>query len=269
MSSRIVALLLLTSATASDASWTTSCILSNATCVEDTEPALRLRAICKAFLYESHMVSGGCKQNGFTCKAPMPKDGGWMMKGMKKYDRVDKDGKCKPEPPKDGSNDAFSDSKVCPGSTAWVHASCQVTVNFPNTQCAIVQEEVEARIEAQNGWKDPHNHGSYSNRLPPTSSLIQGKRITGDSHHYEDHFNLAFEQSGADCKLSGCSESQVTSILDFSTNYCNMHDLYCGSQDNCPVVKSDLKGYIETFGSCRQHDSTNCIKPPPSEEILV
>jgi len=121
-------------------------------------------------------------------------------------------------------------------------------------------------MAGQNGWKDPHNGGSYGDRSPATASLIQGKHITGSSQHYEDHFNLAFEQNGADCKLSGCSQSQVTSYLDFSTNFCNMHDLYCGSEDKCPVIKSDFKGYTETFGSCKQHDSTKCIKTPSDRE---
>jgi len=163
----------------------------------------------------------------------------------------------------------FASSKTCPGSAAWIHASCEVSVTFPSTQCADVQAEAEARMAAQGGWRDPHNGGTYANRSPATASLIQGKHITGSSQHYEDHFNLAFEQNGGDCKLSGCSESQVTSVLDFSTNFCNMHDLYCGSQDKCKVVKSDFK-YTEAFGSCKQHDSSKCMIPPSvSKAILI
>ena len=38
---------------------------------------------------------------------------------------------------------------VCPGSDAWVHASCENTVVFTSTSCADVMTEMKARIA---GW---------------------------------------------------------------------------------------------------------------------
>ena len=35
---------------------------------------------------------------------------------------------------------------VCPGSDAWVHASCENTVVFTSTSCADVMTEMKARI---------------------------------------------------------------------------------------------------------------------------
>jgi hypothetical protein len=43
------------------------------------------------------------------------------------------------------------------------------------------------------------------------------------------------------CSLTGCSESQVFSVYDAGTNYCNSHDLFC-SDDGChPFSKLTYK----------------------------
>ena len=34
---------------------------------------------------------------------------------------------------------------------------------------------------------------------------------------------------------------QVKSVIDMSTNYCNLYNLYCGSNVGCPVAVTDLK----------------------------
>jgi len=65
--------------------------------------------------------------------------------------------------------------------------------------------------------------------------------------------------------MTGCSESQLTSYADFSTNYCNLHDLYCGSSDGCKFVKSDLK-YKEDVKSCSSADKGQC---KPSDQALM
>merc|ERR1719272_2472059 len=123
-------------------------------------------------------------------------------------------------------------------------------VTFPDTQCDTVCTEVLARISGQTTstphWTDPHNGGMY--KLINSQCVdIKGTRAPGSKakQPVPDMFGMSFTQDGADCKLQACSESQVFSVLDFSTNYCNLHDLYCGSEDNCPFVQHDLKGYTE------------------------
>ena len=54
-----------------------------------------------------------------------------------------------------------------------------------------------------------------------------------------------------------CSESQVNSVIDYSTNYCNLHSLYCNSSDGCPTAGTDLT-YSESYSSCSQHDDV-CV----------
>ncbi|CAK0855511.1 unnamed protein product, partial [Prorocentrum cordatum] len=54
---------------------------------------------------------------------------------------------------------------------------------------------------------------------------------------YTDKVLMTFSDTDGGCAITGCSESQSTSVFDFSTNYCNIHDLYCGEAEGCPTVK--------------------------------
>lgn len=112
----------------------------------------------------------------------------------------------------------------CPGSDAMLHASCQVTTTFESS-CATVQSEISKRVAGQYDlWHDPHNNGTYT--VTATSNTeMQIQRLTGDKK-YTDKMVFTFTSTSAsNCKLEACSESQVTSLLDYSTNYCNIHDL--------------------------------------------
>ena len=137
---------------------------------------------------------------------------------------------------------------------------------FPKaTSCDMVKSEIIARINGENGWIDPHNNGTYALLNTAVNneeqmSQITGSRTTGDGQ-YTDMFIFTFENdvtNGGGCILNGCSESQVFSILDFSTNYCNLRDLYCNSDDGCPIVEHDFS-YEEKYASCWQRDANKCI----------
>jgi hypothetical protein len=115
--------------------------------------------------------------------------------------------------------------------------------------------EMNGRAAGTNGWVDPHNGGTYS--LTTTSSNdIEGQRTTGDKK-YTDKFDFNFKTVGDGCEVTACSESQVTSVLDYSTNYCNLHSLYCNSAEGCPTAGKDLT-YTEKYDSCSQHDNV-CV----------
>eukprot|EP00494_Astrolonche_serrata_P032253 UN32522 len=127
----------------------------------------------------------------------------------------------------------------CPGSDAWVHASCEIRATASAT-CADVADEFKSRVASQPmGWHDPHNNGTY------TFDGMSGKqyslhRRTGNNK-YTDKMILTLTDMGSNaCDIQGCSESQVTSVADFSTNYCNLRMLYCGSADGCKPVKHDI-----------------------------
>jgi hypothetical protein len=113
------------------------------------------------------------------------------------------------------------------------------------------------RINGEAGWVDPHNAGKYSVMEGSVEGKeLHTKRVTGNKK-FTDLQLFEFTWDGADCVMTGCSESQVTSYSDFSTNYCNLHDLYCGSQDGCEIIFSDFK-YTEEVKSCSSADKGQC-----------
>ena len=96
---------------------------------------------------------------------------------------------------------------------------------------------------ASGAWTDPHNGGKYA-VASSSATALAGTRTTANGQ-YTDKFAFSFAAVSAGCELEACSESQVTSVADFSTNYCNLHNLYCGSQDGCTPAGSDY-AYTET-----------------------
>uniref|UniRef100_A0A7S2W6X5 Uncharacterized protein n=1 Tax=Rhizochromulina marina TaxID=1034831 RepID=A0A7S2W6X5_9STRA len=131
----------------------------------------------------------------------------------------------------------------CPGSDAYMHASCRVELTT-TASCDAARDEIYARVNGQyDAWHDPHNNGTYA-VLSDDGSVLELKRVTGNLK-YTDKMDFTFTESGSGCKLTGCSESQVNSIADYSTNYCNLRMLYCNTADGCSPVTQDL-GASET-----------------------
>lgn len=170
---------------------------------------------------------------------------------------------------------ASASNSTCPGSPSATHAKCEVSLAFESA-CETVSTEILDRIRGRDGWVDPHNAGTYD-VTSSTSSRIDGERVTADGHAYVDRFTFTFDPSAGDggCAVSACSESQSPSVLDYSTNYCNLKDLYCNVADGCRIVHSDL-AYDEVIEECSytwhgvsspQHDFSRClvyVAPTPS-----
>merc|ERR1712070_438727 len=113
----------------------------------------------------------------------------------------------------------------CPGSASFAHAKATVSATFTE-DCATVKTEVVARAKgsADGSWTDPHNKGVYTVTSNSGSSIALS-HLTGNKK-YTDKLLLTFsDTANGGCSLAGCSESQVFSVLDMSTNYCNLHDL--------------------------------------------
>jgi len=128
---------------------------------------------------------------------------------------------------------------VYPESDAVIHAWARTTVRF-DAPCKTVKNEVLARIAGKNGWVDPHNAGTYA-LTSSVGDVVAADHVTGDGK-YTDKLRFMFENAdgGDDCEVSGCSVSQVTSVIDRSTNYCNLYNLYCGGNVGCQVAQTDL-----------------------------
>jgi len=155
----------------------------------------------------------------------------------------------------------------CPGSPAFAHASMEVTVVADYVSCDFVQAEIEAR--ASGSWVDPHNGGIYS-LLSSSTGVINTQRTTnpetsvgGTVYTDKQTFELTSVDGGG-CQIKGCSESQSGSFSDFSTNYCDLRNLYCGSADGCTPAQNDLSHREQSHkGSLGAgHDSSKCIVAP-------
>uniref|UniRef100_A0A7S1WG60 Uncharacterized protein n=1 Tax=Alexandrium catenella TaxID=2925 RepID=A0A7S1WG60_ALECA len=128
----------------------------------------------------------------------------------------------------------------CPGSKAFIHAKAMVRSQVFGT-CSEVMAEMEARVAGQfNKWHDPHNNGTYT-LLQSSASKLEFSRLTGNEK-YTDLLTFTFQRmSGNTCYISGCSESQVFSIRDYSTNFCNLYNLFCNKGEGCHPVLHDLR----------------------------
>ena len=151
----------------------------------------------------------------------------------------------------------------CPGSGSWIHAWAEVDA-VASASCADVMEEMKARVGGS--WVDPHNKGTYS-LLSESTDELDIQRITGNKK-YTDKITFTFSDLNAQgakpsCGIHACSESQGFSIGDFSTNYCNIRNLYCGSEDKCVYVKHDFETSEQTVKHSigAGEDKTACIVP--------
>eukprot|EP00401_Gymnodinium_catenatum_P069327 CAMPEP_0117562952 /NCGR_PEP_ID=MMETSP0784-20121206/55239_1 /TAXON_ID=39447 /ORGANISM="" /LENGTH=174 /DNA_ID=CAMNT_0005360573 /DNA_START=20 /DNA_END=541 /DNA_ORIENTATION=- len=132
---------------------------------------------------------------------------------------------------------------TCPGSGSVIRAWCELTV-IAAASCEDVLQEMTARVQGQGGWTDPHNGGIYS-IISSADGILHTQRTTnpakafgGNTYTDKQDFTLTSVDGG--CKIEGCSESQGFSVGDFSTNYCNLRNLYCGTADGCSPVLKDF-----------------------------
>jgi len=152
----------------------------------------------------------------------------------------------------------------CPGSGAiFGHAKTQVTATA-KASCADVKAEIEARAGAQKGWVDPHHGGIYS-VISSTDTEVDTKRSTNPKNSpggitFTDKQTFTLSDKAGTCEISACSESQGSSLKDFSTNYCDLRNLYCGSADGCTSVVNDFSSTQESVtASSGQSDWTQCV----------
>jgi len=148
---------------------------------------------------------------------------------------------------------------TCPSTSAAIACGMKVTTNA-SASCADVLGEMKARIAGQYGaWHDPHNNGTYS--VESYGGTFSTSRLTGDGKYTDKQIFTLTDQNGS-CLIEACSRSQVFSIGDFGTNYCDVKMLFCGSKDGCKPVKNDFAVGKETTSKFAQAsvDMGACLK---------
>merc|ERR1711892_75374 len=134
----------------------------------------------------------------------------------------------------------------CPGSAArFTHDSDKQQVLF-TSPCATVRDEVLARVNGQTTgvWNDPHNLGNYTLTSASLDQLAFDRSTKKPEVTYTDKVLFTLQEQSSQCMLLACSESQVTSVLDYSTNFCNIRMLFCGSGEGCKYVHTDLQYHV-------------------------
>uniref|UniRef100_A0A7S4F3H7 Uncharacterized protein n=1 Tax=Chrysotila carterae TaxID=13221 RepID=A0A7S4F3H7_CHRCT len=77
---------------------------------------------------------------------------------------------------------ALASAYECPGSPAFVHASCKVSVEA-HAPCDDVRNEVLSRVKGQYlKWHDPHNNGTYTLTDTGADGSLSLQRVTGNKN---------------------------------------------------------------------------------------
>jgi len=100
-----------------------------------------------------------------------------------------------------------------------LHADCQATATFDNTECSVLYAELDTEIRS---WAvSAPDSGSYIVKEESASDYIWSTRLTGGKKYTDDQI-FEFTQNGTTCDVAARSRSQSMSVYDYSTNYCNM-----------------------------------------------
>jgi len=158
----------------------------------------------------------------------------------------------------------------CPASppnTTLPSIKLQAIVKLP---CSKVKSEMAARISGASGWKDPRGEGTYTMGLPvqkgPVWSELNMTRQR-DLDTAADQMSWGFVDLKLECIIIGCSASQdsVYNGTDDSTNYCNLHNLYCNDANCAPITESTKynESQLEPADGALV-DISLCAKAPPT-----
>ncbi|CAG7825685.1 unnamed protein product [Allacma fusca] len=139
-----------------------------------------------------------------------------------------------------------------------LHASCNVTWTF-KSKCNDVASKLVNQISV---WKTNETCGTGQKCLYGLDSL-NGNTLkathTTPVKRYVDDLTFSFYPNTATsgCNVVGHSESRVWyAILDYGTNYCNLHNLV----DGAGLQSDELYSELTRDEICTQYTSSNCEK---------
>ena len=156
---------------------------------------------------------------------------------------------------------ASPNEMLCPPTAAPLGVACGMKISTTATaSCSNVLAEMKARVNGQFGsWHDPHNNGTYA--VQSYGGTFSASRVTGNGKYTDKMIFTLSDESGG-CKIEACSRSQVFSIGDMGTNYCDLKMLYCGTADGCKPVVHDFAVGAETTQKFAQSnvDLSACLR---------
>jgi len=158
-------------------------------------------------------------------------------------------------------------SMQCPKTGSFLAAGMEITTTA-SASCDKVEAEMQARVAGQGTkWHDPHNNGKYA--IENYGGTFSTSRVTGDGK-YTDKQIFTLTAAGDGCKIQACSRSQVFSVFDMGTNYCDLKMLYCGSKDGCKPVLNDFTVEAETTSKYAQSsvDLGKCLVTKDAEMVV-
>ena len=142
--------------------------------------------------------------------------------------------------------------------------------------CSAVRSEMLARVSSA-AWTDPHNNGTCAIENQSSPVGLAFSRVSGGACRgcYTDRLTFAFseesapvaQEGGSACVVTGCSESQGPSFLNYSTNYCNLRMLYCAAADGCAPSRHDFATTetAVTHSAGAQTDAAACLATVPTD----
>ncbi|CAL1526736.1 unnamed protein product [Lymnaea stagnalis] len=137
-----------------------------------------------------------------------------------------------------------------------IHASCNVDWNFgltcPDTSNKIINQiDLWKGEDCGTGEKCRYTFISFDNVTLKATHTTPVKK-------YVDDLTFVFKPNGnTECTVNGLSYSETWyAILDYGTNYCNLHNLITGSGLNQTTnYREDTNN-----GRCTQYSSADCDK---------
>ncbi|XP_065835010.1 uncharacterized protein [Oscarella lobularis] len=147
---------------------------------------------------------------------------------------------------------------ACAASAYPIHASCILSWSFPNTNCSFVNVALVSQIK---NWGMNTPCGSTEKcRYQLKSSSSKKLKLTHSTpvRNYTDCIEFSFfPKKKFGCEVYGFSISEIWyALLDFGTNYCNMHNLLTGAG------LDKARGFVEKTDNsiCTEYTTANCNK---------
>ena len=161
---------------------------------------------------------------------------------------------------------------VSSASSIPLHASCELSWSFTSTSCDIVRTKLVQQIQE---WNGPDNCAQGGEKCLYSLVSNSGDEVTAThttpKKKYVDSLSMKFSSTLAVASLGiitfeklpsagGCAVAAHSSsntwyaILDFGTNYCNLHNLVVGSG------LANATDFSETTSDsvCTQYSKADC-----------